>query len=451
MNLPVQRFNTPSPVAGRQVSFQHVGMENLVLLKRGIWVYFLLLIFEGALRKWVFPGLSSALLVVRDPVAIWLLIKANRSKFIVFNQYLLGFTVITIFAIITALLLGHGNLFVAIYGARIYLIHFPLIFVIGRVFNYEDVLKMGRVILYISLPMTVLMTLQFYSPQSAWVNRGVGGDMAGGGFDGALGFFRPPTTFSFISGTVSFYGMVASFILFFWLNPKYIKKWVLILSSICLLAAVPLSISRSVFFEVVLSMLFALIVISRKPKNLGKIIPIVIFSMMALAILSRLEMFQTATEAFTSRFDVANENEGGLQGVFLDRFLGGMISALNGSSNIPFFGYGIGMGTNAGSLMLSGKVDFLIAEVEWGRLIGEMGAVLGIGAILLRVGLVFKMLTKSYKKMTKDDPLPWMLLSYCLMAVLQGQWAQPTILGFAVIGAGLVAASLKVNPNVTVL
>lgn len=39
-------------------------------LRKLLWLYFWLLIFEGALRKWILPGLSSPLLLVRDPVAL---------------------------------------------------------------------------------------------------------------------------------------------------------------------------------------------------------------------------------------------------------------------------------------------------------------------------------------------------------------------------------------------
>jgi hypothetical protein len=47
-------------------------MKNL---KKGIWLYFLLLIFEGALRKWL-PFCLTPLLVIRDPLAIYLLFTA---------------------------------------------------------------------------------------------------------------------------------------------------------------------------------------------------------------------------------------------------------------------------------------------------------------------------------------------------------------------------------------
>src|SRR5688500_14652822 len=60
------------------------------ILKKGIWLYFLLLIFEGALRKWVVPALSNPLLVVRDPLALWLIIMAYSRNMIYLSSYLIA-------------------------------------------------------------------------------------------------------------------------------------------------------------------------------------------------------------------------------------------------------------------------------------------------------------------------------------------------------------------------
>jgi hypothetical protein len=89
-------------------------------MKQAIWLYFILLIFEGALRKWVLPGLSDALLIIRDPVAAFILFKAIKQNLFRQNVYIMGMLVITVIAFITTLLVGHGNLFVAIYGLRIF-------------------------------------------------------------------------------------------------------------------------------------------------------------------------------------------------------------------------------------------------------------------------------------------------------------------------------------------
>jgi hypothetical protein len=160
--------------------------------------------------------------------------------------------------------------------------------------------------------------------------------------------------------------------------------------------------------------------------------------------LSQLSFFQTATDVFSSRFNNASEIEGGLSGTFGERYLGGLFNAFNVSGNLPFFGYGIGMGTNVGSQLLTGENQFLIAEGEWGRLVGELGLVLGSAIIIIRLGLTVKIAILAFKKLSVGDFLPWILTSYCVLTVPQGQWAQPTTLGFSVLVAGLTIAAFSV-------
>ncbi len=437
----------PNPMGAYPLQWQVTGLATTGdanrLLKQGIWAYFFLLIFEGALRKWVLPGLATPLLIIRDPLALWLVIMVWKRGLLPSNWYLSGMVLIGISGIFTACLLGHGNMLVALYGARIMLIHFPLIFVIGSIFCWEDVVKMGKATLWISVPMLVLIALQFYSPQSAWVNRGVGGDLDGAGFGGALGYFRPPGTFSFTNGTSLFFGFVSCFVFYFWMNPKVINRTLLICATVAVLAAIPLSISRSLFFQFGVSLIFTTIAIFRNPKYLGRLVLAGIGGLLVLIVLSQTSFFQTATEAFTARFETANEQEGGLEGVLGDRYLGGMIGALMESSEQPFFGFGLGMGTNVGSMLLAGDRGFLIAEEEWARMIGELGPLMGLAAVFFRLSLCVKITLAAFKKLELGDLLPWMLLSFGLLVVPQGQWAQPTSLGFSTLIAGLMIASLR--------
>ena len=417
------------------------------LLKKGVWLYFLLLIFEGALRKWVLPGLATPLLIVRDPLALWLTILAWKRNLLPDNIYLSGMLLLSFISFITTLLFGHGNLVVAIYGVRIIVLHFPVIFVIGRVFTSADVHKMGKATLWITIPMAVLIALQFYSPQSAWVNRGVGGDMEGAGFNGgALGYFRPPGTFSFTTGTTLFFSFAGCYILYFWLQSSGSNKLVLLAATAGLLAAIPLSISRGLLFQVLVSCLFVVLASLRKPKYLLNLIVAGIGILMALLLLSNTEFFQTAIEAFAMRFDAASDTEGGVQGTLVERFLGELLSSITNSAQLPFFGYGIGLGTNAGSKLLTGEVTFLVAEGEWGRIIGEMGVLLGLSVVFLRIGLVIKIAGASYARILQNDLLPWMLLSFGFLNVMQGQWGTPTSLGFSVMIGGLMIASLRPAP-----
>lgn len=428
----------PSPLA------QSASRAYLIQLKQGIWLYFFLLIFEGALRKWVLPGLATPLLIVRDPLALWLLYRACNRGLLLGNGYLLLSIVTSVLGFFTALVWGHGNLVVAVYGLRIMLIHFPLIFLIGQIFSRQDVIKVGKMVLMLALPMTLLMAVQFYSPQSAWVNRGLGGDTEGAGFSGALGFFRPPGTFSFITGLASFYGLLAAYVLYFWLEEKpSLKRPLLIAATACLMLAIPLSISRTVLFETVLSVLFALVIAASKPQYTGKIFGAAFGAVCLLGLLSTLPVFQTGIEAFTSRFDEASDVEGGLKGTLVDRFLGGMGSAISEGEHLPFWGMGLGMGTNAGAKLMTGKTDFLVSEGEWGRIIGEMGLLLGLITIFIRVHFTWKLSWQAFAGIAQGNFLPWMLLSFAFVNVIQGQWAQPTSLGFSTLVAGLILAASR--------
>jgi hypothetical protein len=415
-------------------------------LKTGIWMYFLLLIFEGALRKWFLPSLAGPLLIARDPLALWILFVAWRRGYLDLNYYGIVMLIIGFVGIYTAFFLGHGNLMVALYGARIFLLHIPLIFVIGKVLDKQDLLNIARWVVVITIPMTMLIILQFYSPQTAWINKSVGGE-AGGGFSGAMNFYRPPGTFSFTNGNTLFYNLAACFIVYFWFNIKQINKLVLVPASIALLLAIPFSISRSLLFQVIITMLFALSSILFKPKYLGGLVLGVMAFLGVLVLLSFTPYFTTATAAFSSRFESANTTEGGLQGVLLDRFLGGMIQAISLSSDQPFFGYGIGMGTNVGSMLLTGGRYFLLSEGEWGRILGELGPVLGLTVIFLRLKLSISILFKSFVKLKYGILMPWILTSFGALSIAQAGWAQPTSLGFCVLLTGLILAALKEDPT----
>ncbi|WP_216846720.1 hypothetical protein [Mucilaginibacter sp. L196] len=425
-------------------SRKHVTRDPYSAIKKGIWIYFILLIFEGALRKWILPGLSSPLLLIRDPLAIWLVYTAWKRGVVVFNIYVMIIYVIGIVGLFTAIFWGHGVFLVALYGVRTLIVHFPIIFVIGNVFDREDVLKLGRFLTWLVLPMTLLIILQFYSPQSAWINRGIGGDVAGGGFTGALGFFRPPATFSFTNGTALFYSLSACFIFYFWIvRQKEMNKTILLCASIALLMSIPLSISRTLFFSILVTVAFVLLAVLRSKQSVGKVIIIVISVLTLFVLLSQLSVFKTATEAFSERFTSASKSEGGVKGTLQGRYLGGMFSAITNSDQLPFFGMGIGIGTSVGGALISGKAQFLVAEGEWGRLIGEMGIIMGLTVIVIRLGVTGKIALECFKFLSKGDFLPWILLSFCVLTLPQAQWSQPTSLGFSIFGAGIVIASMR--------
>jgi diacylglycerol kinase len=409
-----------------------------------IYLYVLLLIFEGALRKWFLPGLAAPLLIIRDPLAFYIIFLCWKQKILPSNLFLAGTVWIGFISLFSALFLGHGNIFVALFGSRYLLLHFPLIFIIGQTLDRPGIIQIGKQILIIAIPVTILTVLQFYSPQSAWVNRGVGGDMEGAGFNGgALGYFRPPGPFSFTNGNTMFFSLVAAFVFFFWLNSKHVNKLLLIAATLCLIIEIPISISRSLFFQIIVSMLFAIVAMVRNPRQISKLIFILAVGFVAIGFLQQIEFFKTATEAFMQRFENASNDEGGLKGTLVDRFLMSMFGSVSESSGTPLFGYGLGLGTNVGSQLTTGDRQFLIAEDEWPRLIGEIGPLFGLLIILIRTSLAVKLLISAYRSMKGGEFLPWLLMSYGFLLILQGGWAQPTSLGFCTVVAGLSIAAFR--------
>ncbi len=419
--------------------------RSIISVKKAIWLYFWLLIFEGALRKWILPSFAEPLLIIRDPLAIFILFKVFQDNIWRPNGYVQFIWGITILSLVFTMFVGHGNLIVAIYGMRITLIHFPLIFVIGHVFDKDDVLRLGKIMLYLTIGMTILVAFQFFSPQSSWVNRGVGGDMAGSGF-GAIGdFYRVPGTFSFTNGLALFYGLAAAYIFYFLIREEenQVSKLLLTIAAVALIIAIPLSISRTILMQTILSLIFLLLSSGKKSHLIKKFIIAVFIGGVLLLSLNKFNFFQTATNVFSQRIEIANQTEGGIQGTIVDRLLGGMYSAVVDPEN-SYMGLGLGLGSKVASKLLTGETAaYLLPEGEWGRIIGEMGLLLGILLIITRISLVMEFFRGSWTSIGNSNVLPWLLLSFGAIAILQGQWSQPTALGFSILTGGLIIAAFK--------
>ena len=65
-------------------------------IRRLIWLYFWLLLLEGALRKWVVPQLSNPLLIIRDPVVLLIYVLAIRARVFPRNAWVFSLAIIAI-------------------------------------------------------------------------------------------------------------------------------------------------------------------------------------------------------------------------------------------------------------------------------------------------------------------------------------------------------------------
>ncbi|MFI3305851.1 MAG: hypothetical protein R3Y68_05000 [Rikenellaceae bacterium] len=423
--------------------------ESLNIYKRAIWLYLALLIFEGALRKWFLQPLATPLLLVRDPIVIWLVGVGIVDGWL--NSSVVKVTMwVSTLSLLLSLLLCHGNLFVGIYGWRIYFFYIPFIFVMARVLDRDDVVMMGRLLIYLSIPMTALATLQFYSSQSAWVNIGVGGE-GSAGFDGAGGYFRPPATFSFTSGYVLFQSVVGCFISFFIFanhtlrRELRIERMVLLLALGCYIVSVPISISRTHLYQSIVLLAFVASAAVAKRRYRGRFVRFSLMGAVVILLIVAGGFVEEGFDAFATRLEAANAIEGGVEGAIGGRYIGGLFGSLL-NFDIPPLGFGIGIATNAGARIAGADMyTYFNGEIEWSRIVGECGLIVGWSIILIRLLIAGRLLLYAWQQMVarRENLLPWFLAASMVLSLPQGQMGVSTNLGFAIFSAGITFAALK--------
>jgi hypothetical protein len=409
-------------------------------IRRLIWLYIILWLIEGGLRRWLLPGLASPLLLVRDPLAIAIYCLAASNNVFPVNGFIIGGAILGLLSFINAMVLGHGNIFVALYGVRCDFLHVPLIFVMGKVLRPKDVLAMAKVALWVAVPYTALMVAQFYQPQDAWVNRGVGGNMDGAGFEGALDRFRPPGTFSFTTGPAQLYPLLTA-CWFALLVARKFPLWTMIASGGAILVSIPISISRTLFLSVAIVAVAGIgAMVAGGRFSLKLVMQFALVAVILYLLAGQSLIFQDGMEAFNARWEGATDDQGGFKEAIVDRVLNDLFGAFTG---IKGYGEGTGFSTNVGQQLVTQHVGFGGAEAEWGRLLYDDGFVLGSLLIGYRVALTVAIIFASYQAWQRRSTLSLVFAAACFMIVLNGQWGQTTTLGSAVIGGGLTLAAAR--------
>src|SRR5207237_3817388 len=123
-------------------SAENPSIPNIRLL---IWLYFWLLLIEGALRKWVLPQLSNPLLVVRDPVVLLIYVLAVRARVFPRNAWVFSLAIVAFFSLAVSFIALWPYLppsriaLVSGFGFRANFLHLPLIFLMPRLLRSSAV------------------------------------------------------------------------------------------------------------------------------------------------------------------------------------------------------------------------------------------------------------------------------------------------------------------------
>jgi hypothetical protein len=423
---------------------------RLPLLKKLFWLYFLLLIFEGALRKWVAPQLSAPLLIIRDPLSIYILWEAYRShKWPAKWSLVAGILTVAIVALfLVQILVGDNPWIVGLYGLRSYLLPFPVAFIMGENLNGEDLRRFGVCALLLLLPLTGLEVAQYLAPPGSSLNNGA---YAGAGQISYVGgHVRASGTFSYVTGPIGFNPLAAAFIFYGLVKEKFISRWLLWAASFALILSVPVIGSRTLVFElagvVVCVGIGAMLGVSQFGKTLRVILPV----LTVIVLVSLLPVFSEATSSLLTRFTQAANAEGGsTQLSFVDRTFGTVGHAFDAADfGSNWIGIGMGRGAAAMAKLLTDGEEFLAGEDEFSREINEFGPLPGLAFSLFRLLLAAYFVRQALASARNHEPLAFLLAPMMLSSILLGVLEQPTEQGFMVIGVALSISASKLGGTV---
>jgi len=417
-------------------------------IRRLIWLYFWLLILEGALRKWVVPQLSNPLLIVRDPVVLLAYYLAIRARVFPKNGWTFALAVIGFMSFALSFLPLWPYLpptriaLVSGFGFRSNFLHLPFIFLIGRVLRMEDVKRFGWWTLLLMVPMALLLVGQFQAGPDAFLNRTAGGE--GEMLTSALGKVRTAGTFSFVIGVVAFCALVTGFLIWAALRRDVYKNWLLFAAGSALIIGVVVSGSRSVVGACAVVAASLIVVLLLRPSAVNRFGQTLIVTLILGLIVTKTPIFKEGFNVLSTRFsEVAEASEKSIGAGLVERVFGDFREGLYVLTKAPFFGYGLGVGTNAGAKFLTGRSMFLLSEGEWSRIFLESGPVLGFAYVLWRCGIIVYLGLLCIRSVKLGNVLPLLLFSSSFLPLLSGQFGQPTVLGFAVFVTGLALAARK--------
>lgn len=419
---------------------------------RAVFFIFFLSLIEGPLRKWFMPGLAAPLTLLRDPfvIALYVYCLIHGMMWIRgIGKLWIAFAVVTsVFGLLQYAANGIGLAGWAL-GVRTYWLYMPLMLVVARTFQPEDLQRFFRLVLMIAVPYCFLVAMQYSSPSNSLVNLGVAGDPDAAVGVG-LGFFRPFGLFSY-SGLSRGYTVftIAVFIAYYLLNEHIQFRPIFLLVTGAAVGTMSvLTGTRSIYFlagAILFGTIFGLLASKPDTRSLKRIA--VVLCSVGLTALLFVVVFGDMLAAMGVRFESAARSEGSIW----NRAVGGLIKWVEPLTTAPFFGHGIGAGA-PGVARYLGLPALIYGESDLQRNINELGILFGTLLLLLRwfTAIWFYLLALRLARKGEIYVLP--LSAFLMQPFVMGQITHsPTTAFLPWLAAGMLLATaqnLKKEPQI---
>ncbi len=353
--------------------------------RRAVYAAMIVALFEGAIRKWIFPQGSELVYFFKDIILFGAYVKffmfpdpEIRAWRVRVPGTLITIVVITL-AMFGAMNPNIGSIVLAAYGLKIYLWYIPLGLMLPLLFrNEENMAKMLFRYSLLAIPICLLGAAQFVAGPGSWLNVYAATDYAdtqavatfGAGMDATA---RITGTFSYISGHAVFvqFFFILSLALLTGINDK--RRWILLLGNLPLLVANGLMAgSRGAVYSMLLAgaVVGATSTVSKMSKGRATL-PYLLLGA-ALIMIGINVFFSKALQAFETRRTTSGDTT-------IGRMMFPVNSVLEAAKEVDFMGFGIGMSHPASGAMRSAlKIDpprkrCPVYDAETGQVLAELG------------------------------------------------------------------------------
>src|SRR5262249_48639 len=195
------------------------GMVAVRYWKHALFSVFILLIFEGALRKWVFPWAQAQIYLLKDAIlfAAYLGFLLDQRKGPADPNDMASVKVILIisflFGCLEVLNPNSPSILVGLMGVKTYFLYAPIAFILPHAFTSRDqFLSLVRRYLILAIPVAILGFVQVAAGPASSLNTYVGHSehpQVLATFGKEFDLVRTTGTFSYISGYTAFLTFIA--------------------------------------------------------------------------------------------------------------------------------------------------------------------------------------------------------------------------------------------------
>jgi len=379
------RHAVGAPAGHRRVAS---SSARLSLSAKLLIAVMLIVICEGAVRKWVADGSTLPLILLRDLLSVFAIVRAVRlghfRRLRAVTQVLLVWTCCVVGWGLLQLTLGQSSFPIYVIGLRFWLLSIWFAVAVAAGMSERDFAVTLRILMASLVLMAPLVALQQRSPPDSFINKSLSDDPRAV-FLVTADVARATGTFSFTAGFVAYVSLCVPFVLGVLEARKPLPKH-LLMAALVFAALVVCSLvsgSRAAYFYsgglLAIYLLGNLLLTSARKKGRALVAAVVALCLIG----ATAYFFGGAIDATKERFALAAQNEdmaGRIQTVFL-----GEPETL---AKATWLGAGVGIGSNlASSYWPTGDVLFAFGEAENGRTISE-GGLLGMAYIALKLAAI---------------------------------------------------------------